>query len=137
MMQFSDLTVFVRQIANGSMAIGALFLIAIFGRYIWTYWSERNENIAVKAAIAITILSLGHFIRAASGWTEFYWVERGWNIDLWLFKSWSWFIVAASFIMFGKVLMILSFAPWHYRKQLAAAAVATSIGVPLALSFLR
>jgi len=136
-MEFTELTIFVRQIANGSMAIGALFVLAVFGRFLWKEWSRRTYSVtAVKAALAIFILTLGHFIRSASGWLEFMLQDAGWDIGLWLWASWSWFTIAAILVLIGKALMLLNFSPWAHRKKITVIAITSAILIPTAIALL-
>lgn len=134
---FSTLTVFARQVANGSMAVGALFVLAVFGRFLWTEWRQKlHSDTAVNAALAIFILTLGHCIRATSGWVEFAFYDAGLDISPWLWLSWSWFLLAAVLVITGKALMLFNFAPFQYRKAITIAGVVSSIAIPLAIALL-
>src|SRR5262245_22506471 len=133
MVEYQDLTIFVRQVANGAMAISALFVIGVFLHFVWNNWSYRRHHVAVKAAIAILVLSCGHVIRSFSSWMEFLWVDIGWDIGLWLVQSWTWFTFAAILVLIGKSLMLLNFSPWRYRKRITFWALFTALTIPLAV----
>jgi len=136
MIEYSELTVLVRQIANGSMAISALFVIAVFVHFIWRSWPYTKYNVAVKAAVAILVLTIGHLIRSVSSWLEFLWIDLNWDVSTWLIKSWSWFLISAVLVLIGKSLMLLNFAPWRHRKVITITAVVTAVAFPILLAIL-
>ena len=129
----TDWNVFIRQIANGSMAIGALFVIGVFAHYIIVNWSKRSQ-VPMRAAVAIIILTLGHLIRSSSAWLEFMWMDLKWDLSLWAVKSWTWFLMSAVLVLVGKALMLLNFSPWEQRRKLTITAIACAVLIPLAIA---
>ena len=64
MMEFSAFNLFVREIANGAMALSALLLIVIFARYVFRNRHGLRESGTTQVAAALLVLMCGHFIRA-------------------------------------------------------------------------
>jgi Ca2+/Na+ antiporter len=127
MIAFTDLNIFIRSSVNGAMALSALLVIVIFGRYVWrnkhTIWTSG----ATQAACAILLLMVGHLFRAASSWTEFTLVAMNLSTETWLQWTWVWFLIAVALILVGKAYMINVFAPKRWRWW------AVGIGMPLTL----
>lgn len=135
MVEYTDLTLLVRQVANGAMAISAVFILVVFGQYLWHNWSARH-SVSFKAAVAIFILTAGHLIRSASSWLEFILIDVGIDPDELIVISWSWFLLAVILVLIGKALMLLNFAPWENRKRWTAGAICCAIGIPIIVAMI-
>jgi hypothetical protein len=134
MINYSELTIFVREVVNGSMAIGAFFVIVVFLHYTVINWQKRD--ITVTAAIAIAVLSFGHLIRAFSSWAEFVWLGLKWDSSLWMLQSWTWFIISGALVIVGKIMMLIAFSPYRWKKTIVLTAATLSICVPVVLAML-
>ena len=134
MAKYSELTIFVREVVNGSMALGAAFVILVFLRYIILNW--RKGDITLAAAVAILVLTVGHFIRAFSSWVEFIWFDLKWDASLWMVQSWSWFIISGVLVISGKMLMLIAFSPHRYRMLIVSTAMALCITLPIILALM-
>lgn len=133
---FDDETVLLREICNGIMCMGAIWMIAIFVPYI--YRRVRTEpgwysDIVVQAAIAIIVLVLGHLVARFAGWMQFLWVDMGWDADYWANAS-DIFLTATVLTVLGKMMNVYAFSVWRWRWVMTGLALSTSIGIPLAVA---
>jgi hypothetical protein len=130
-MTFAPDTAALRAYCNGAMAVSSLILIGIFVRYI--IGSIRRprwwRDLSVQAAGAITILMIGHLVRAATSWVTFTWIAEHWDVSQWT-NEWSYFLGATILVLVGKILMTWSFSPSRWRWALIATLLITSLGVP-------
>jgi hypothetical protein len=135
MMQFEQFNLLVRESVNGTMALSALLLIVIFGRYSWrnrrVFWHSETA----QAAAAIVVLMIGHFVRAFSSWIEFLLVDLGWSTSNWIKWTWIWFLIAAALIIAGKSLMLYTFAPRKCRWAVLTIGIPVCVLVPIVIAF--
>lgn len=132
---FPNYTVLVREICNGVMFVSAVLLIVIFVDYIFrTCQSDKDcfKDSAIQAAISLTILMIGHAIRAFSGWMQWLSIRNEWETNIWIDEI-NMFLVATVLIVLGKDLMIYTFAPyrWGWRFTVAVGAAVVAITIPI------
>jgi len=133
MTEFTDLNIFTRSSVNGAMALSALLLIVIFGRYVWQCRPIFWRSSTAQAAGAVLILMIGHFSRATSSWIEFTLIALGRSTETWLQWTWVWFLIAVPMILWGKALMIYVFAPYEWRWWYIGVGLPACIVIPVAL----
>lgn len=134
---FTETSVLVREICNGVMCVSALMVIAMFVHYIVQRCCERPgsfwDSPAVQGATALAVLMTGHAIRAFSGWMQFLFLDHGWNPLYWANASLP-FLAATAMIVGGKMLIVYTFAPYHWRYWLIAGAAFLSVVIPVAVA---
>lgn len=134
---FTETTILVREVCNGIMAVSALTMLAVFISYVIT--ESRTEQFwyndpAVHAAVAIIVLTLGHFIRALSGWMEFVWLDFG-KVGWWV-NTVGIFMLSTILIVLGKLMIVYTFSPAKWRWQITLAAGVVSITIPIGVTLL-
>ena len=136
--EFTGQTIFVREVVNGSITIAGIFMIAVFGHYIWKNWEYRKKNngVAIKASIAILVLTVGHVLRASYSWATFLAADLNWDVNKWLAQGSALFLISAALVLAGKALMLFNFSPWDHRKAITVWAVATAIIIPAVLAII-
>lgn len=113
----------VREICNGIMATTAVITFIVFAEYLCRYLYNKKtwQSITFQAAVAIEIMMVGHFIRAGTSWAGFIMERLGYvtiygavgqsfATPLWINSGWI-FALATAFIVVGKLMVILAFAP--------------------------
>ena len=134
MMEFSALNLLVREAVNGTMALSALLLVIIFGRYSWRNRFSLARSQTTQAALAIMILMCGHLVRAGSSWVEFLLIDMGLSAAGWIKWTWIWFLIAAALIVVGKGMMAYTFAPRAWRRAIFLGAIPACILIPLLIA---
>jgi hypothetical protein len=137
-MMFNEQAIILREICNGIMFIGAVVMIGIFAHYIWRRSRERDRwyrDIAVQAAGAISVLLLGHSIRAGASWMEFLWLDIGWDNSFWT-AAIDIFLAATILTVMGKMLMVFAFSPYRWRWHLTLGTAVVAIALPIAVALI-
>jgi hypothetical protein len=136
MMEFSTFNVFVREVANGTMALSALLLIIIFARYVVRNRRDLRSSETTQVAAALLLLLCGHLIRATNSWITFSMISLGWDVQKWTEEAWIWFVVDGMLVIIGKAMMIYWFAPKYWRASMVYVGIPACVVIPALLAII-
>jgi hypothetical protein len=135
-MEFDNLSIAVREICNGAMAVSAVILIASLARYI-AYYAPRAkkrwyDDAGVQIALACIVMLIGNVIRSVGGWAQFVLLRLEHDVDD-LVNAMEYFIVATVLVLIGKAMIMFFFMSTSWRLWAVAAMLVVSVLVPFGL----
>jgi hypothetical protein len=121
---YTEVTLYAREIANGVMCLLAFLLTYLFVRIIIFENDEKGtrrlrpladfRNKDIQAAVGFAVLIFGHAIRGVQQWLQYIWAHLGWDSSG-IANDVPFFVVAISVVIAGKLIMIAVFAPRMWR----------------------
>lgn len=121
---YTEVTLYAREIANGVMCLLAFLLFYLFARLVIFENDEKGtrrlrkladfRHKDIQAAVGFAVLIFGHAIRGAHQWLQYIWAHLGWDSSV-IANDVPFFVVAISIVIAGKLIMVAVFAPRLWR----------------------